>query len=341
MIQARVVNPGEIKFYSVPELTSKDLKSNEILLRIRRIGICGSDIHVMKGEHPLVSYPVIQGHEYAGDVIAIGKDVTEVKPGDKATARPQLVCGQCSPCRQGRYNVCQNLKVEGFQAPGAAQKYFIVSEDRIIKVDSSLSYDKIAMIEPCSVANHATSKVDLKGKNVVVTGAGMIGNLVAQFAIAKGAKNVLISDISDEKLAIARKCGIMHTVNTTTTSFEDATKELFGNDLFQIGFEVSAAQVCLTDLIKNIEKGGVVVVVSVFSKPALVNFSDVGEHELSVLGTMMYLHEDFVSSAKLISEKKLEIDPLVTRHFDFQAYNEAYAFIDEHKNISMRIMIDL
>ncbi len=341
MKQAQVVKPHQIEFEEVAELSASDLKANEILLKIHKIGVCGSDIHVMHGLHPFVTYPVIQGHEYGAEVIAVGKDVTTVAPGDKATARPQLVCGNCPPCKKGRYNVCQELRVQGFQAPGAAQSHFIVPEDRIIKADSSLTYDQIAMMEPCAVGAHATAKVDLEGKNVVVTGAGTIGNLVAQFAMARGAKKVLITDVSDLRLKKAQDCGITCTANTIKEKFEDVIAREFGEELFQVGFEVSAAEVCVRDLVTNIEKGGSIVVVAVYSEPTKVNLAILGEHEVSMLGTMMYYHEDFELAADMISQKKIILDPLVTQHFDFDDYTAAYDFIDQNKEQCMKVIVDL
>jgi len=110
-----MTSPGVIRHHEIP--VPGQLKDNEILLRIKRIGVCGSDIHVFHGKHPATPYPVVQGHEYSAIVEAIGKKVTRVKPGMKATARPQLVCGECGPCKRGQYNACQKLKVQGFQAP--------------------------------------------------------------------------------------------------------------------------------------------------------------------------------------------------------------------------------
>ncbi|KAA6300772.1 MAG: threonine 3-dehydrogenase [Candidatus Ordinivivax streblomastigis] len=339
MKQAQVIKPGEIRFAEVENPTSKPLADDEILLKIHRIGVCGSDIHVIHGQHPFVTYPVIQGHEYGASVVAVGKMVTKVKTGDKATARPQLVCGTCPPCRKGRYNVCQNLRVQGFQAPGAAQSHFVVTEDRIIKVDDALSYDEIAMIEPCAVAAHATSKTDLQGKNVVVTGAGTIGNLVAQFAQARGAKKVLITDVGDLRLEKAKTCGIQYTANTLKEKFEDAVQRVFGDELFQTAFEVSAAQQCLTDLVANIEKGNDIVIVGVFSQPALVNLAVVDEHEITLIGSMMYKHEDFELAGELLRDGKINVKPLVTQHFDFEDYAEAYRFIDNHREECMKVVI--
>ena len=119
MRQAIMLSPGVIEHREVPE--PGKLQANEILLRIKKIGICGSDIHVYHGKHPATPYPVVQGHEYSGIVVAVGRSVIKVLPGMKATGRPQLVCGECGPCRRGQYNACQKLKVQGFQAPGVAQ----------------------------------------------------------------------------------------------------------------------------------------------------------------------------------------------------------------------------
>ena len=342
MKQAQVIKPGLIRFDEVDELTTQQLKDNEILLKIETIGVCGGDIHVMHGQHPFVTYPVIQGHEYGARVVAVGKSVKKVKAGDKATARPQLVCGTCAPCKKGRWNVCKNLRVQGFQAPGAAQPFFIVHEERLIKVDDSLSFDDIAFIEPCAVGAHATSKPDtLNGMNVVVTGAGPIGNLVAQFAKARGAKKVLITDISDLRLKKANDCGIEFTVNVSKEEFTHAVQRVFGDESFQVGFEVSAAQQCITDLVRNIEKGSEIIIVGVFAKPAFVDLAIVDEHEISVIGSMMYFHEDFELAAQWLKEGKINIKPLVTQHFSFDEYAEAYKFIDENREKCMKVIINI
>lgn len=194
MRQAIMISPGVIEFRDIAE--PGRLKENEILLRIKKIGVCGSDIHVFHGKHPATTYPVVQGHEYSAIVEAVGQNVTKVSRGMKATARPQLVCGECGPCKRGQYNACQKLKVQGFQAPGVAQDLFVVPEDRIVPIPENMTLEQGAMIEPAAVGAHSTGRTSgLKGKNVVVSGAGTIGNLVAQFAIARGAAKVLITDI--------------------------------------------------------------------------------------------------------------------------------------------------
>ena len=335
-----MTQPGEIQFRDV--IQPNDLASNEVLLKIQRIGVCGSDIHVFHGEHPATPYPVVQGHEYSATIEAIGRAVTKAKPGQKATARPQLICGECGPCKKGQYNACQYLKVQGFQAPGTAQDFFIVPEERLVVLPEILSLDQGAMVEPAAVGAHSTRRTSgIKGKNVVVSGAGTIGNLVAQFAKVRGAKKVLITDISDSRLAIARQCGVDSTLNVMNMPFEDGIKEIFGDDGFQIGLEAAGVQSSLDVLMANVEKGGDVVIIGVYSKNPVVNMYYLGEHELNVFGSMMYKHEDYLEAVDLIADGKIKLDPLISKHFPFEEFLDAYKFIEQQGDKIMKVIIDL
>ena len=342
MRQVVLTAPEKLEFREVADLTPADLKENEILLNIKRIGICGSEIHSYHGEHPATFYPVVQGHEYSAKVVAVGSGVTKVKAGDNAVARPQLVCGECAPCRRGQYNVCEKLRVQAFQADGAAQDYFIVPEDRIVKMPEGMSLDYGAMIEPAAVGAHATLRAgDLRGKNVVVSGAGAIGNLVAQFALSRGAKRVLITDISDLRLEVARKCGIVDTLNVAKTPLKEGVKEIFGEEGYQVGFEVAGVESSIRSLMESIEKGSTIVIVAVFAKDPALSMFYLGEHELSLVGTMMYRHEDYEYAVKAVSEGSINLEPLISNRFSFEEFDDAYKFIDENRATSMKVIIDL
>jgi len=335
-----MTSPGVIEFREIPE--PGQLNDNEVLLRIKRIGVCGSDIHVFHGKHPATPYPVVQGHEYSAIVEATGKKVTKVKPGMRATARPQLVCGECGPCKRGQYNACQKLKVQGFQAPGVAQDLFVVPEDRIVVFPESMTLEQGAMIEPAAVGAHSTNRVPvLNGKNVVINGAGTIGNLVAQFAKARGAAKVLITDISDYRLDIARQCGIDGTLNVKTASFQEGIRSFFGIEGFQIGFEAAGVQSSLDVLMQLVEKGGAIVILGVYSQNPVVNMFYLGEHELNVFGSMMYRQEDYEAAVEMISSGRIITKPLLTTSFPFNQYLEAYKFIEEQGEKSMKVMIEL
>jgi L-iditol 2-dehydrogenase/threonine 3-dehydrogenase len=342
MRQAVLVTPGSIELRDIP--MPGELKANEVLLKIHKIGVCGSDIHVFHGKHPFVTkYPVIQGHEYSGEVVKTGSAVRRITPGMKVTARPQVVCGRCAPCLRGQYNVCQNLTVQGFVANGSAQEYFVVTEDRVVIVPDNVTYEQAALIEPAAVGAHSTLRAgDLKGKNVVVAGSGTIGNLIAQFAIARGAKKVLLTTAkSDFRLAIARECGITETANLSSEPFADAVKRVFGAEGFQVGIEAAGAQGAVTDLIGGVENGGTVIIVGVFEENPVVNMGFLGEHELNVLGSMMYRHEDYEEAVRFIAEGRIQTTPLITSHFGFEQYLDAYHFIEAQGDKSLKVMITL
>jgi 2-desacetyl-2-hydroxyethyl bacteriochlorophyllide A dehydrogenase len=335
-----MLSPGVIEYREIPE--PEQLQGNEILLRIKKIGICGSDIHVYHGKHPATPFPVVQGHEYSAIVEAVGNTVVKVLPGMKATGRPQLVCGECRPCKRGQYNTCQKLKVQGFQAPGVAQDLFVISEDRIVVFPDIMTFEQGAMIEPAAVGAHATSRASsLNGKNVVVSGAGTIGNLIAQFAKVRGARKILITDVSDYRLDIAKQCGIEGALNINKTSFEEGIKSFFGDEGFQVGFEAAGVQISLDVLIQHVEKGGEIIIIGVYSRNPVVNMFYLGEHELNVYGSMMYRHENYEEAAEMIATNKIITAPLLTKTFPFENYINAYKFIEEQGDKTMKVMIDL
>lgn len=342
MRQAVMPRPHEIELHEVEAPKAENLKDNEILLNIKRIGVCGSDIHTYHGQHPSAIYPVVQGHEYSGQVVAVGKGVRVVTPGMKATARPQLVCGECNPCRRGQYNVCQNLKVQGFHDGGSAQDYFVVTEDRIVPLPDDFDYNFGAMIEPVAVAAHATARPRaLEGKNVVVSGGGTIGNLVAQFAIARGAKKVVITDVSDYRLDIAKTCGIKDTLNVAKKSLKDSIDELFGEEGYQVGFECAGVESSIQSLMATIEKGSDVIIVGVHAKDPAINMEHLGEHELYLIGSMMYRHEDYYRAIEEVAAGKINLTPLISNHFPLEEYKQAYEFIDANRETCMKVIIDL
>jgi L-iditol 2-dehydrogenase/threonine 3-dehydrogenase len=334
-----MTEPGKIEFGDVPE---PKVSPGQIRLRVRQIGVCGSDVHVNHGKHPFTSYPVVQGHEFSGQVEAVGDGVTKVKVGDKATARPQLVCGKCRPCRRGDYNICDVLRVEGFQAPGCAQDLFVTTEERIVPLPDSLTFEQGALVEPAAVGVHSTGRAgELKGKNVAVLGAGPIGNLVAQVVRCRGARNILITDLSDFRLDIARQCGIENTSNAAKESLAEAAERVFGDEGFDVAFEAVGVEATMDAAIQNIQKGGTIVVLGVFGEKPRIDMSIVGDREQILVGTLMYKHEDYVKAVELIASGEVITKPLVTKHFPFEQYVDAYKFIDVQGDKTLKVMIDL
>lgn len=339
MRQAIMTKPGEIEFNNI---NSPIPSPGQVQIRVQRIGVCGSDLHVFYGKHPFVSYPVIQGHEFSGIVEAVGHGVDGISVGDKVTATPQEVCGQCAPCRRGQYNACEKLKVRGFQAPGCAQDYFVTEADKIVKLPDNFKPEQGAFVEPVAVAAHSTGRLgDLNGKNVVVSGAGTIGTFVAQACKSRGATKVLITDISDFRLDIAKQVGIKRVCNVRNQSLKDAAQQEFGDDGFEVGIEVAGVEASLSSLVSGVGKGGTVLIVGVYEEIPKVNMSVVCEHELNLKGSMMYRHEDWDQAVEWIASGQIQTEPLVSKHFTFEGFLLAYQFIQNQGDKVMKVMIDL
>jgi L-iditol 2-dehydrogenase len=339
MKQAVMTAPGQIEFHQVERPTLKD---GEVLMQTRRIGVCGSDIHVYHGKHPYTSYPVVQGHEVAGVVAAVGNNVTGIAVGDTITFTPQVTCGECYPCHHGMYHLCEKLKVMGFQTGGAAQEFFVLPEWNVFKLPDDMPLDYAAMIEPVSVAVHAVRRGGgAEGKRVLVLGAGTIGNLVAQVARASGAQAVMITDISDYKLGKAQECGIDHVVNTAQADLKEALLRDFGPDRADLTLECVGVQATAAQAIECARKGTTIVIVGVFGQKPVINLGYVQDWELNLLGTAMYQKQDYERAIDLVSSGKLCLDRLVTHRFAFDNYLQAYHTIEASHGQYMKVMIDL
>jgi L-iditol 2-dehydrogenase len=336
-----MTSPGAIEIHEVPRPAPA---KGELLLRVRRIGVCGSDIHVYHGLHPYTSYPVVQGHEVSALVEELGPGVEGFTLGESVTFMPQITCGTCYPCTHGMYNICDSLKVMGFQAPGAGQYFFAVDASKIIRLPPSLSPEAGAMIEPLAVAAHALRRGgDVTGKKVAIVGAGPIGNLVTQMAIALGARDTLVMDKSAYRLGIAKQCGAGHTLEAgaSDSDLDSAIRSAFGPDRADLILECVGAEATMSQAVSAARKGSTVVVVGVFGKKPVVDLGLVQDRELSLVGTLMYQKEDYEQAVALAASGRIALDSLVTNSFPFEKYLEAYHFIDKAGDHVMKVMIAL
>ena len=339
MKQAVMTAPGQIQFCDVEKPTPND---NEVILQTVRIGVCGSDLHVYHGLHPYTGYPVVQGHEVGGVVAALGKNVTGLKVGDKITFMPQVACGKCYPCTHGMYHICESLKVMGFQTGGAAQEYFALPAENVLKLPDTMTLDEAAFIEPISVTVHALKRGGgAEGKRVLVIGAGPIGNLTAQVAKASGAKAVMITDISPYKLDKARKCGVDFAVNTSQEKLGEALLRDFGPDRADLILECVGLEPTITDAVLNARKGSTIVIVGVFGKIPHVDLGLVQDRELTLVGTLMYQKADYERAIELVANGKMRLDEMITHRFPFDQYLNAYHAIEDSKGEYLKVMIDV
>ncbi len=339
MLQQVMTAPGQIEFCEVP---TPETGERQVLVKVQKIGICGSDIHVYHGKHPFTSYPVTQGHEVSGEIVALGAGTEGFHVGQKVTIEPQVYCGQCHPCRHGKYNLCEELKVMGFQTTGTASEYFAVDASKVTPIPEDMSFEEGAMIEPLAVAVHAVKQVgDVQGMNIVVIGAGPIGNLVAQTAKGMGAAKVMVTDVSELRLEKAKECGIDVCVNTGKVDFGDAMLDAFGPDKADVIYDCAGNNITMGQAIKYARKGSTIVLVAVFAGMAEIDLAVANDHELDIKSTMMYRHDDYLDGIRLVNEKKVALKPLISRTFAFKDYLEAYKYIDENRETTMKVIIDV
>ena len=337
MKQSVMTAPGTIEFRDVPV---PEPGPREVLVHMKRIGVCGSDIHVWHGKHALTPYPVVQGHEVSGVIEKVGPAVRGFAPGDPVTIQPQVTCGTCYPCRHGAYHICDSLKVMGFQTTGAGSEFFAVEASKVLKLPRRMDLEHGAMIEPAAVAVHALGRGgDVKGRTVLVLGAGPIGNLVAQVAKGLGAAKVMITDLSEFRLGKAKECGIDLCVNVGTSDLAAAVKEQFGDAKADLILECVGNQATIAQAVAVARKGTDIIVVGVFGDKPVVDMGTVQDRELRLIGTLMYREPDWKKAIDLVEAGKVRLAPLITDHYEFADYRKAYEYIDANRERAMKVMI--
>jgi len=313
----------------------------QAVIQIVRTGICGSDIHAYYDKHPFVSLPVVPGHEFSGVIAEIGQDVAGLNLGDKVTAMPQLFCGQCRNCKAGRYNICATLQVIGCQAPGSAQEKLGVDANLILKLPENMTFDQGAMLEPVAVGVHACRKGGgVKGKRVVVQGAGTIGNLAAQAAKAMGAEAVLITDLSSPRLALAKKCGIDYTVNINEADLATEISNIWGPEGADVIIECVGIASTIEQAINIAPKGTDIIIAGVFGDMTNVSMGLVQDKELNLIGTLMYVKEDWQDAISYVTTGKITLEPLMSAHFPLSSLAEAFTYIENNPDTALKVLID-
>ena len=230
----------------------------------------------------------------------------------------------------------------GFQTTGTASEFFAVDASKVTPIPEEMSYEEGAMIEPLAVAVHAVKQMgDVKGMNITVIGSGPIGNLVAQTAKGMGAARVMITDVSDLRLAKAKECGIDICVNTKEKNFGEALVEAFGPDKADVIYDCAGNNITMGQAIQYARKGSVIVLVAVFADMATVDLAVANDHELDIKSTMMYRHDDYVDAIDLVNAGKVHLKPLISKTFKFADYLKAYQYIDENRETTMKVIINV
>jgi L-iditol 2-dehydrogenase len=338
MIVAQFTGPYQVEFLEkkIPEPAP-----NEVLLKVLRLGVCGTDIQVYMGKNKFMKFPLIPGHEAVCEIVKSGRQIKNFFKGELVVIQPQIVCGQCRPCRIGRYNVCNNLKCLGVQVDGLASEYYTIDADLLHKVPVKLPLDQAVLIEPFAVGVRAAQRADCRGAKVAIVGAGTIGNFTAQAVKAFGAEKVLIADISPEKLALALKCGIDFAVDTSNRSLKAGIDACFGVDGADVIIDCVGAKGVFNSVLDAASKASRVVVVGNYKEPVAIDVTKIQRNELEIKGDLMYLAEDFQDAVKLMCSEKVVTEGIITQRYAFKEFAQALEFIVKHPGEVMKAVINL
>lgn len=336
MRQVVLEKPRQIRLREVPVPVPN---KGEVLVRVRACGICGSDILSFEGAHPFVNYPIVQGHEFSGEVAEVGEEVEVLKKGDRVVVQPSVYCGKCNQCLRGRYNICDELKVLGRREDGAFAEYVCANAIMAYKMPSRMSYEDGALVEPAAVAVHAIRRSNLKlGDSVVILGAGPIGLMLLQCCKAAGARSVAITDMAKSRLQIAGRLGADITIDIAAKDPVSIIESQYGKDGVDLVFEAVGAKVTIDNAIRIARKGAEIVIVGQAGEIP-VNAGLILRNELLVSGTLMYGHQDFPRAITLISQGRVKTSDLITHRFSLEQVMEAYQLIEKRKENVVKVLI--
>jgi L-iditol 2-dehydrogenase len=337
MNQAFLVEPRKLV---IRQLQTPVPASDEILVSVGAAGICGSDLHTYRGANPAVKLPLVPGHECAGTIVQAGAS-TGLQAGQRIALEPDVPCGKCAYCLAGQTHLCTDMRfVGGTGYDGCFADFVIAPASAAIPLPSHMSLEEGAFVEPVAVACHALELAqDVTHDNILVLGAGTIGNLVAQTASLRGAHRVGITDISDAKLDVARKVGIEHTANPSKQDVGAWVADLFG----PTGPDVTYDCVGLTETINQAlvltRKSGLIVMVGVPTQDVPIKPMELLLSERCLKGCYIYRHGNFIEALDLLTTGRIRVQPLISRVFDLNSIDRAFAFFDNRANEAIKVLI--
>ena len=320
-------------------------KAGEILIKVERVGICGSDSAIYLGNHPYVSYPVVMGHEFSGRVYKLGPGLDGPAPGTRVAVIPHLVCGECKPCGEKIYNFCERLRCTGAEADGAHCGYIAMPSEMVLPIPDAMSMDDAAMAEPACVAYHAAKRGEITAADTaLIIGAGPIGNFCMQSVKALGAKKAYIADLDAMRLGLAASLGADGTINITEETLEAGLDRLCGGHL-----EVDVFYDCVgekggvfNDILRLARRGARAVVVGVLQNgydiPLLPDFV---QHELRLSGTTMYTPEDYADMLRMMGDGTIRTDGMITHYFEFDQIVRVFERIVKKDMQFFKIMLKI
>ena len=304
---------------------------NDVLIKVNRTAICGTDIHIFKWDdwaQATIPVPMAVGHEFSGEIVEMGIEVKGYEIGDRVSAEGHITCGYCRNCRAGRRHLCMNTVGVGVNRPGAFAEYIAVPAFNVFKLPDAITDEMASILDPLGNATHTALSFDLVGEDVLITGAGPIGIMAVAIARYAGARHVVITDVNDYRLDLARKMGATRAINVAQTTIDETMKELGMAEGFDVGMEMSGNPQAFRDLLRTMHHGGKVAILGIPPGDMAIDWNEVIFKGLILKG--VYGREMFETWYKMSSmlQSGLNMDPIITHHFDIDEFQPAFELME-------------
>ena len=329
--------PGIIRVDNVPDPTPRP---DEVLVRVGACGICGTDLHIIDGDSPLARYPIIPGHEFAGEVVAVGSDVAQrygkenITVGSRIAVEPNLYCGHCDSCRTGHENLCLNYAALGVTTNGAVAQYVTVPVAKAYALPDNMSFREGALIEPVSCAVHGMHILNPRsGDTFLIVGAGTMGLLLLQLAVRGGASRVAMVDVNAQRLALAEQLGPTRTYSDIKQALKD---EPLG---FNCVIDATGVAPVIENAFMAVKRGGKLLIFGVASNEARISLSPfrIYNDEITIIGSMAVLFS-FQAALDLISSGVINTEAMLTKALPLQDFLEALDMVRYGKGVKTQIL---
>jgi threonine 3-dehydrogenase len=309
------------------EVPVPDIRHNEVLIKILKTAICGTDVHIYnwdKWSRATIPVPMHIGHEYVGTIEKTGSHVVDFKPGDLVSGEGHIVCGHCRNCLAGRRHLCRDTKGVGVNRPGAFAEYLSIPVTNVWYCNKTIPLDVLACFDPLGNAVHTALSFDVLGEDVLITGAGPIGCMAAAIAKHAGARYVVVTDINPYRLDLARKAGATMAVDATKQNLADVQKELGMKEGFDVAMEMSGSPAALNSILDNMCHGGKIALLGIMPEKTEIDWNKVVFNMLTIKG--IYGREMYETWYKMTSmiQSGLDISPLITHRFHYTEFEKGF-----------------
>jgi threonine 3-dehydrogenase len=300
---------------------------NDLLIKIRKTAICGTDVHIYKWDEwasKTIPTPMVVGHEYVGEVVDMGQEVRGFSVGDRVSGEGHITCGHCRNCRAGRVHLCRNTTGVGVNREGAFAEYLVIPAFNAFKIPDNISDELASIFDPFGNAVHTALSFDLVGEDVLITGAGPIGIMAAAVAKHVGARHVVITDVNEYRLELARKMGATRAVNVANEKLEDVMTDLGMTEGFDIGLEMSGVPSAFNSMLNNMNHGGKIAMLGIPPSDMAVDWNQVIFKGLVIKG--IYGREMFETWYKMASllQSGLDLSPIITHTFSVDDFQKGF-----------------